>query len=153
MVRGREGLRGDCRLHLRPGHGDCDGLANADYPPNLWTRSQGGGGCDGVAGWTFTSGTWTQTTSCGSGCHSQTNPNDLNFAPPPYEGQTYSSPCVSDEGGGGTSILKVRYMAGEYPRMVTGAQGWAVFDNDIEDEATNENMRYYVKESDQDRKS
>ena len=45
--------------------------------------------------------------------------------------------------------LRVRYLAGTYPRMLAGAIGYCQLDNDIANEDDNSTMRYYVVQSDQ----
>lgn len=45
--------------------------------------------------------------------------------------------------------LKVRYLAETFPRMLTGALGYAQLDNDITNTSDNTTMRYYVTQSDQ----
>ncbi len=53
------------------------------------------------------------------------------------------------EPGQSTSTIKVRYLANTYLRMLSGAMGYAVLDNDIKNEQDNSTMRYYVVQSDQ----
>ena len=142
-------------LEDRQGAGDQDvlvevqqlcGHANADLPPWLWAGTSGTQSCSGNAEWTMGPGGWVNTIPCGQGCKSLHDPRELLFAPPPFQGDSFLSPCVSDVAPGSATV-KVRYRAGTFPRMVAGAIGFATFDNDILNTTDNTTMRYYVVES------
>jgi len=61
-----------------------------------------------------------------------------NFVPGPD--------CVPDPG---YATLKVRFIAGTFPRMKKGALCWVTHENDIGNESSNEGMRWYVVQCDQ----
>lgn len=148
------------------------GHANDDLPRELWnsTPPQPPPGCGNVS-WSYTTyplignpgsagfytaagwvdsvpaNTWWSTAgyiNCTPGCSPVT----------PTGAGTEFEVRVTDCSGtpstqGQQSTVKVRYLAETFPRMLTGALGYAQLDNDITNTSDNSTMRYYVVQSDQ----
>ncbi len=78
---------------------------------------------------------------------SQTTP-----VPPPPTSEpiaTATTDCSGNPNSPGQQIVKVRYLAGTFPRMLSGAIGYASLNNDIENQTDNSTMVYVVEQSDQ----
>jgi hypothetical protein len=130
------------------------GNSNSDFPRQDWVQhATQPTACSGNAVYTNPTGhlknpaAWNLTTPCGPGCEPDVPPSEVPVWPEVIlPGATYSTACVST-GQQSTNIIKVRYRAGTFPRMVKGAIFYCTLDNDITNVDDNSTMRYYVEVS------
>lgn len=118
----------------------------------VWVDNRPEGGTEW--GWRVTATTGT----CGTlDC---VPPNDeilrTSLDPRRYVGETMTLDCIPSQPNDdqqndqqSESQITVRYLEGTFPRMITGAIGYAQLDNDIVNTENNSTMRYYVVQSDQ----